>query len=67
MAKILLHGTLHVTVFEAQELSNTSRPSSQAPQFLRKVCPSFLRPALRVLFDREHHCCLNLYRNVDSK
>jgi phospholipase D1/2 len=38
MAKILLHGTLHVTVFEAQELSNTSRPSSQAPQFLRKVC-----------------------------
>ncbi|KAM0894632.1 hypothetical protein ACQ4PT_024332 [Festuca glaucescens] len=37
MAKILLHGTLHVTVFEAQELSNTSRPSSQAPQFLRKL------------------------------
>jgi phospholipase D1/2 len=37
MAKILLHGTIHVTVFEAEGLSNTSRPSSQAPQFLRKV------------------------------
>ncbi|KQK07276.1 hypothetical protein BRADI_2g34290v3 [Brachypodium distachyon] len=37
MAKILLHGTLHVTVFEAEGLSNPSRPSSQAPQFLRKL------------------------------
>uniref|UniRef100_J3M4D9 Phospholipase D n=1 Tax=Oryza brachyantha TaxID=4533 RepID=J3M4D9_ORYBR len=37
MAKILLHGTLHVTVFEADGLSNPSRPSSQAPQFLRKL------------------------------
>ncbi|KAG2624914.1 hypothetical protein PVAP13_3KG156100 [Panicum virgatum] len=37
MAKILLHGSLHVTIFEAEELSNTSRPSSQAPGFLRKL------------------------------
>uniref|UniRef100_A0A0E0HA65 Phospholipase D n=1 Tax=Oryza nivara TaxID=4536 RepID=A0A0E0HA65_ORYNI len=37
MAKILLHGTMHVTIFEAESLSNPSRPSSQAPQFLRKL------------------------------
>jgi hypothetical protein len=37
MAKILLHGSLHVTIFEAEEISNSSRPSSQAPGFLRKV------------------------------
>uniref|UniRef100_A0ACD5W198 Uncharacterized protein n=1 Tax=Avena sativa TaxID=4498 RepID=A0ACD5W198_AVESA len=37
MAKILLHGTVHVTVFEAEGISNNSRPSSQAPQFLRKL------------------------------
>uniref|UniRef100_A0ACD5U7W1 Uncharacterized protein n=1 Tax=Avena sativa TaxID=4498 RepID=A0ACD5U7W1_AVESA len=37
MAKILLHGTVHVTVFEAEGISNNSRPSSQAPGFLRKL------------------------------
>ncbi|KAK3137385.1 hypothetical protein QOZ80_5BG0451570 [Eleusine coracana subsp. coracana] len=37
MARILLHGSLHVTIMEAQGLSNSSRPSSQAPQFLRKL------------------------------
>jgi len=44
MAKILLHGSLHVTIFEGEELSNTSRPSSQAPGFLRKVlCKSAMQ------------------------
>ncbi|KAF6982928.1 hypothetical protein CFC21_001249 [Triticum aestivum] len=37
MARILLHGTLHVTVFEGEGITNNSRPSSQAPQFLRKL------------------------------
>ena len=37
MARILLHGSLHVTIFEAEELSNSSRPSSQALGFLRKL------------------------------
>ncbi|KAJ1261943.1 hypothetical protein BS78_09G067700 [Paspalum vaginatum] len=38
MAKILLHGSLHVTIFEAEEISSSgSRPSSQAPGFLRKL------------------------------
>ncbi|CAN6336426.1 unnamed protein product [Urochloa humidicola] len=38
MAMILLHGSLHVTIFEAEEISNSSRASSQAPAgFLRKL------------------------------
>jgi phospholipase D1/2 len=37
MAKILLHGSLHVTILEAEGISNSGRPSSQAPGFLRKV------------------------------
>jgi hypothetical protein len=40
MARILLHGSLHVTIMEAEGLPNPSRPSSQAPQFLRKVLRS---------------------------
>jgi hypothetical protein len=36
MAQILLHGNLHVTIFEAQALS-TGRASAAAPKFLRKV------------------------------
>lgn len=31
---ILLHGSIHVTIYEAEEISNSS---SQAPGFLRKV------------------------------
>nr|CAB3460381.1 unnamed protein product [Digitaria exilis] len=37
MAMILLHGSIHVTIYEAEEISNSSRPSSQAPGFLRKL------------------------------
>ncbi|TVU17310.1 hypothetical protein EJB05_33334 [Eragrostis curvula] len=38
MARILLHGSLHATILEAEGLSNSSRPSSQAPAgFLRKL------------------------------
>ncbi|GJN05675.1 hypothetical protein PR202_ga23326 [Eleusine coracana subsp. coracana] len=36
MAQILLHGTLHATIFEAQELSNPHRASGSAPKFIRK-------------------------------
>ncbi|KAL0923854.1 hypothetical protein M5K25_004633 [Dendrobium thyrsiflorum] len=35
MAQILLHGTLHVTIYEADSLS--TRASAGAPRFLRKV------------------------------
>ncbi|KAL6897808.1 hypothetical protein ACP4OV_006767 [Aristida adscensionis] len=37
MARLLLHGSLHVTILEAEEVSNPSRASSQAPGFLRKL------------------------------
>ena len=37
MAQILLHGTLHVTIFEAESLSNPHRASGGAPKFIRKV------------------------------
>ncbi|XP_042403995.1 phospholipase D alpha 1-like isoform X1 [Zingiber officinale] len=39
MAQILLHGSLHVTIFEAESLSNPHRASGGAPHFLRKVYP----------------------------
>lgn len=35
MAQILLHGTLHVTIYEADSLS--VRSTAGAPKFLRKV------------------------------
>ena len=37
MAQILLHGNLHVTIFEASELANPGRASGGAPKFIRKV------------------------------
>eukprot|EP00268_Persea_americana_P012980 TRINITY_DN1560_c0_g1_i1.p1 TRINITY_DN1560_c0_g1~~TRINITY_DN1560_c0_g1_i1.p1 ORF type:complete len:814 (-),score=152.58 TRINITY_DN1560_c0_g1_i1:429-2870(-) len=37
MAQILLHGTLNVTIFEAEALSNPNRASGTAPKFLRKL------------------------------
>ncbi|KAK9144078.1 hypothetical protein Sjap_003981 [Stephania japonica] len=37
MALILLHGTLHVTVFEADSLSHPGRATGGAPKFLRKL------------------------------
>lgn len=37
MAEILLHGTLHATILEADKLSNPERASAGAPKFLRKV------------------------------
>ncbi|XXG63645.1 hypothetical protein AAC387_Pa05g1785 [Persea americana] len=37
MAQILLHGTLHATILEADELSNPERASEGAPKFLRKL------------------------------
>jgi hypothetical protein len=37
MAQILLHGTLHATIFEAESLSNPHRASGGAPKFIRKV------------------------------
>ncbi|XP_077212445.1 phospholipase D alpha 1 [Tasmannia lanceolata] len=36
MAQILLHGTLHVTIFEANSLSNPARTTGGAPKFFRK-------------------------------
>jgi len=39
MAQILLHGTLHATIFEAESLSNPHRASGGAPKFIRKVLP----------------------------
>jgi hypothetical protein len=32
MAQILLHGTLHATIFEAESLSNPHRASGSAPE-----------------------------------
>jgi hypothetical protein len=37
MAQMLLHGTLHATIFEAASLSNPHRASGSAPKFIRKV------------------------------
>ncbi|XP_058113297.1 phospholipase D alpha 1-like [Magnolia sinica] len=37
MAQILLHGTLHATVFEADGLSNPGRTTGAAPKFFRKL------------------------------
>jgi hypothetical protein len=37
MAQILLHGTLHATIFEAESLSNPHRATGGAPKFIRKV------------------------------
>ncbi|RWR83099.1 phospholipase D alpha 1 [Cinnamomum micranthum f. kanehirae] len=37
MAEILLHGTLHATILEADGLSNPERASAGAPKFLRKL------------------------------
>ncbi|RWR77387.1 C2 calcium-dependent membrane targeting [Cinnamomum micranthum f. kanehirae] len=37
MAHILLHGTLHATIFEANELSHPDRASGGAPRFFRKL------------------------------
>jgi phospholipase D1/2 len=37
MAQILLHGTLHASIFEAESLSNPHRASGSAPKFIRKV------------------------------
>lgn len=36
MAQILLHGNLHVTIFEASDLSNPGRATGGAPKFFRK-------------------------------
>ncbi|VAH58505.1 unnamed protein product [Triticum turgidum subsp. durum] len=36
MAQILLHGNLHVTIFEASSLSHPGRASGGAPKFIRK-------------------------------
>lgn len=40
MAQILLHGTLHVTIFEADSLSNPHRLTGGAPKIFRKVLES---------------------------
>ncbi|KAK1264430.1 Phospholipase D alpha 1 [Acorus gramineus] len=37
MAQILLHGTMHVTIFEADSLSNPNRATGGAPKFFRKL------------------------------
>ncbi|XP_077220239.1 phospholipase D alpha 1 [Tasmannia lanceolata] len=37
MAQILLHGTLHVTIFEANSLRHPNRASGGAPKFIRKL------------------------------
>ena len=41
MVQILLHGTLHKTILEADELSNPERASEGAPKILRKVFPVY--------------------------
>jgi hypothetical protein len=41
MAQILLHGNLHVTIFEASALTNPGRASGNAPKFIRKVHSMF--------------------------
>ncbi|PIA42459.1 hypothetical protein AQUCO_02000122v1 [Aquilegia coerulea] len=42
MALILLHGTLHVTIFEATSLTNPDRATGDAPKFIRKKCDLIL-------------------------
>ncbi|XP_020096983.1 phospholipase D alpha 1-like [Ananas comosus] len=37
MAQILLHGTLHATIFEADALSDPHRATGDAPKFFRKL------------------------------
>ncbi|KAI3957829.1 hypothetical protein MKW92_030671 [Papaver armeniacum] len=37
MAQILLHGTLHVTIFEANSISHPDRKTGGAPKFFRKL------------------------------
>ncbi|KAG6526276.1 phospholipase D alpha 1-like [Zingiber officinale] len=37
MAQILLHGTLHASIFEADSLTNPHRASGGAPRFFRKI------------------------------
>ena len=37
MAKYLLHGTLEVTIYDAENIVNQDRKSGRAPGFLRKV------------------------------
>ncbi|ERN03744.1 phospholipase D alpha 1 [Amborella trichopoda] len=37
MAQILLHGTLHVTIYEAESLSNPHRATGGAPKFIRQL------------------------------
>ncbi|XP_074563727.1 phospholipase D alpha 1-like [Curcuma longa] len=37
MAQILLHGTLHASIFEADSLTNPHRASGGAPHFFRKI------------------------------
>ncbi|PIA42455.1 hypothetical protein AQUCO_02000120v1 [Aquilegia coerulea] len=37
MAQILLHGSLHVTIFEATSVTNPGRTTGGAPKFLRKL------------------------------
>lgn len=52
MAQILLHGTLHATIFEADSLSNP-RASGSAPKFIRKVSSSLVS-SLLFSFLRNH-------------
>jgi hypothetical protein len=47
MAQILLHGTLHATIFEAESLSNPHRASGSAPKFIRKVSTPRISPSSR--------------------
>ncbi|KAF3788203.1 Phospholipase D alpha 1 [Nymphaea thermarum] len=37
MAKILLHGSLHATIYEGDSLSNPNRTTGSAPKFFRKL------------------------------
>ena len=37
MASYLLHGTLHVTIYEAQDVVTDQRKLGGAPGFIRKV------------------------------
>jgi hypothetical protein len=37
MASYLLHGTLHVTIYQAENIINTERTTGGAPAFFRRV------------------------------
>ena len=37
MAKYLLHGTLHVSIYEAEHLVTDDRVTGGAPKYFRKV------------------------------